>query len=374
MRERVTHLPAGHATTQVAPDATGQLVVHDLFATFDMARLPNVTNAPTLARLTRFIHEDLGQSELQPARYTVRELVSELCKFNTSGTLCWNLAATSKGHRLQRSAPHGDRSRTLPASLRDTTADVAMAEMAATQRIFAHCAQPVVMQVENVLAEESTVSAAALPAPTPRAPPSPANKAASKGKELTEWLDRLEFEDFAPALDGLSSLRDVHFFVTRGELTAVGLEAHGLPRLTVKRFILEVEQVGLVGGIKKGIVCEGREAEASGHGKKRDSLYCRIARSSVAPIVLLPVLLLFFLFFLFSSSSSLQRIRVYMLCLSCPRLVVVGSMSLTVVIGACDRRATKPFFPLLYSQLSFRTLETYKLHSVLSFPLWSPFQ
>lgn len=130
-------------------------MISDLFATFDMAQLPNAVNEPTLARLTRFIHEDLRKPDVQPIRYTVRELVNELCKFNTSGTLCWLLTTTTLEYPAQQDAPHGTSGLAVANGGSDTTTDVAMRKMAATQRVFAHCARPVVAQVEAVLASKS---------------------------------------------------------------------------------------------------------------------------------------------------------------------------------------------------------------------------
>lgn len=212
-------------------------MIQDLFATFDMARLPNAVNAPTLARLTRFVHDDLGFHNVEPTHYTVRELVSELCKFNTSGTLCWTLAGSTQSG----GAPHGGPSSFHSGVRRDVTTDTAMSEMASAQRVFAHCAQPVVKQVESVLAQVQPVA----PPVTPK-PPVPL-PTASGDEELSEWLKRLRFDNVTSALDGIASLHDLHFAVTEGDLTAADLEERGVPKFTVKRFIRQVEQVRLQG-------------------------------------------------------------------------------------------------------------------------------
>lgn len=215
-------------------DATGQVVIHDLFATFDMIQLPDAVNEPTLKRLTRFVRDHLGYQNMKPTRYTVRELVSELCKFNTSGTLCWTLAESTCGG----GAPDGGHSSTPPAMRGDASTDSAMSGMASTQRVFAHCAQPVVKQVESVLAKAQPTASPGAPKPSVVQKPS-----SSLDKELVEWLKRLRFEDFRPALVGISSLLDLHFVITEGELSAGHLEEYGLPKFTVKRFIREVQKV-----------------------------------------------------------------------------------------------------------------------------------
>lgn len=231
--------PACLPSLQIVTDATGQDVVQNLFQEFKPTEmLPDVVNEPTLERLTRFIHDDLGQPQLQPTRYTVRALVSELFKFNASGTLCWNLAGTAP------SAPHGGVSRTssatTSATTRDASTEVAMVEMAATQRVFAHCAQPVVVQVESVLAEEKALLAATVDLRRPLATQA---GAAHKKETLYEWAERLEFGDILPALKGVSTLRDVHFMVKHGKVTAASLKARGLPEITVLRFITAVDEV-----------------------------------------------------------------------------------------------------------------------------------
>lgn len=203
-----------------------------------MSKLPNTVNEPTLARLTRFIHDDLGQRSVHPPHYTVRELVDELCKFNTSRTLCWTLVGVPAGGAPRKHDPSNGHGGTQSSLSRDLTTDVAMDEMAATQRVFARCAQPVVSQVESALTETTVLQ------PSPVRPKSVAGSSnMSKDQRLSDWLERLEFEEIKPALDGVSSLLDVHFLVAEGDLTAADLEAQGLPKITVRRFLREVKKV-----------------------------------------------------------------------------------------------------------------------------------
>lgn len=235
---------------QVASDAAGRIVIADLFATFDMTRLPDAVNAPTLARLTRFIHDRLGYSDVEPTRYTVRELVTELCKFNTSGTLCWTMAGGTPGQHHAGSGAHGGtpghdgtHGGTQTAVSRATTTGNAMNEMASAQRVFAHCAQPVVEQVETVLAEASR-----LPVLSPESTPRVATAVSRNDSTLTDWLERFQFKEFERVLDGVSTLLDVHYLVTEGELTAASLEADGFAKVTVRRFLREAQKVRSEGG------------------------------------------------------------------------------------------------------------------------------
>lgn len=213
-----------------------------------MTLLPNAVNEPTLARLARFIHEDLGYSDVEPTRYTVRELICELCKFNTSGTLCWVLSGST---RSRSRASHGGRGASQSTVSDDTTRN-AMNEMASAQRVFARCAQPVVEQVESVLASAEPPAPHVVPvAPVPLVPQSTPCTSSFLDEEVRDWLKRLRFEMFESALGGASSLLDLHFLVTDRELTAASLEEQGLPTLTIKRFIREVEKVGLVAGTRR---------------------------------------------------------------------------------------------------------------------------
>lgn len=115
-----------------------------------------------------------------------------------------------------------------------------MSEMAPAERVFA---QPVMKQVKSVAEADPHTSPGPRKPPVAPKPSGVPQISSSLDEELTAWLNRLRFDDFTQVLDGISSLLDLHFVVTEGELTAAQLEEHGLPKFTVKRFIREVEKV-----------------------------------------------------------------------------------------------------------------------------------
>eukprot|EP00730_Choanoeca_flexa_P019819 TRINITY_DN9690_c0_g1_i5.p1 TRINITY_DN9690_c0_g1~~TRINITY_DN9690_c0_g1_i5.p1 ORF type:complete len:1279 (+),score=334.90 TRINITY_DN9690_c0_g1_i5:87-3923(+) len=94
----------GHPVTRIVPVFAGKIFednhgvphIGNLFQEIDMLALPDAVNTPTQARLNRFLRDGLKLS-ITARDLTVRGIVSEMMKFNASGSLCWDVFGTS-GH------------------------------------------------------------------------------------------------------------------------------------------------------------------------------------------------------------------------------------------------------------------------------------
>ena len=189
--------------------ATGRPVVGDLFADFDFERLPDAVNQPTFARLSAFLRDDMGRSDLIPAQpQTMRQLVEDMKKVNTSRTLCWLLAAEDA----------------VAASASD-----AMGEFGSTRRVFARCAPAVVAKVDRALEMEEDV---AVP-PEVRSRPG-----------LRDWLRGLGLENLEPVLQDIAeSPLDVKAGFEAGLLDREMLVAKGFKLLQAARLELEAKKL-----------------------------------------------------------------------------------------------------------------------------------
>lgn len=96
--------------------------------------VPDAINEPTLARLEEVVTEHLGLSKDIIKHFTVRKIVDEICRFNSSQTLCWDLVGSSSHGGATTSSLH-----------------LSLQQSGALQRVFALCAEPVVNKVETVL-------------------------------------------------------------------------------------------------------------------------------------------------------------------------------------------------------------------------------
>ena len=196
--------------------ATGRPVVGDLFADaglFD--RLPDAVNQPTFAWLSAFLRDDMGRSDLIPAQpHTVRQLVEDMKKFNTSRTLCWLLAAEDA----------------VAASASD-----AMAEFGSTQRVFARCAPAVAAKVDTAL-EMMAEADAAEDAAAPRGDGSALG--------LGEWLRGLRLQSLEPVLQEIAdSPLDIKLGFEAGHLSTGVLVEMGVKRLPALRLESEARKL-----------------------------------------------------------------------------------------------------------------------------------
>lgn len=122
----------------------GQATISNLFTTFDFGQLPDIVNQPTLDRLREFVAGDLNRKDIVIDPLTVRELVDEICKFNSSNTLCWELAHAHSGPKLAAAPP-------MYAAAAADSIDAAIKDTGDLHRVFARCAQPVKDEVTWVL-------------------------------------------------------------------------------------------------------------------------------------------------------------------------------------------------------------------------------
>jgi hypothetical protein len=188
---------------QITVSPAGCPVVGNLFTAFDFGQLPNVVNGPTYDRLCAFLRKDMKRDDLVPPAMSVRDVVEDIKKFNTSGTLCWALdQETTAG---------------------STAVQDGLRDFGATQRVFAHCAKPVVAKVEAAVAMM------------------PARMSSTSG-DLAEWLASQDLLDFARPLKTLGArvLKDLAFGVREGDITVESLiEAGAGSRLQARRLIRE---------------------------------------------------------------------------------------------------------------------------------------
>lgn len=207
-------------TPQITSSASGRPVVGDLFATFDFDQLPNAVNMPTYDRLCAFLRDDLRRPELLPPPISVRDVVEAIKKFNTSKTLCWVVAQETSGGAA-------------------AAQDDGLGDFGSTQRIFAHCAKPVLERVEEAvrLVARSTATA----------------HAQGSVHDLGRWLEALKLSDFEPALRmlGAEDAHDVRDGFAEGAITKEMLEARGMKPLRIIRLQREAGKVsGSLGGRK----------------------------------------------------------------------------------------------------------------------------
>ena len=190
----------------------------DLFADFDFERLPDAVNQPTFARLSAFLRDDMGRSDLIPAQpHTVRQLVEDMKRFNTSRTLCWLLAAEDAA----------------------ASASDAMAEFGSTQRVFARCAPAVAAKVDRALEMMAEADAAEDAAEDAAAPPGD-----ESALELGEWLRGLQLQDMEAVLQEIAaSPLDVKAGFEAGMLDKDMLVAKGFKLLQAVRLELEAKKL-----------------------------------------------------------------------------------------------------------------------------------
>lgn len=97
--------------------------------------LPDEVHPRTLARLKEVVSKHLDlPAEIVDETYTVRKVVEEICKFNSSSTLCWDiLGRISRVEGTSNPLRQGQR------------------QNHALRRVFALCAEPVANKVNQVL-------------------------------------------------------------------------------------------------------------------------------------------------------------------------------------------------------------------------------
>jgi len=123
------------SVAQVFEDNHGVPHIRNLFVDFDMTSLPDAINGPTQTRLNRFLRDDLKLAITAP-ELTVRGIVAEMMKFNTSGTLCWDV--------FERNSHGGVKT---PSLMQTTSAQVEL------RRVASRCAAYVFTKVEEADAE-----------------------------------------------------------------------------------------------------------------------------------------------------------------------------------------------------------------------------
>jgi hypothetical protein len=161
---------------------------------------------------------------------TVRQIVAELCKFNASSTLCWDLL---KQTEVKSSADQ---------------LDTAMHLNGALQQVFARCAQPVWRKVEEVVvseAEKSGVTAVPTPVP-PTTPPAALIPAAAHLQglkaDLVDFLKLNSLEESGSLLQALremeiSSMATVRAALKGGGLTLEELTTNGSKKAPAMQFL-----------------------------------------------------------------------------------------------------------------------------------------
>jgi hypothetical protein len=140
---------------------------------------------------------------------TVRAVVEDIKKFNTSGTLCWLLANEQSGGG---------------GGARD-----GMGDFGSTQRVFAHCAKAVFDKVEAAVAL-AAIGRGVLP-PT---------QVWTPGDNLEQWLADHNLAAFLAPLQtlGVHVLEDLAFGVAEGDITVDSLVAAGAKsRLQARRLL-----------------------------------------------------------------------------------------------------------------------------------------
>ena len=204
---------------QITADPSGRPVVGDLFTSFDFGRLPDIVNIPTHERLCAFVCDDLKRPELAPAKRTVRGVVEDIKKINTSNTLCWVLAKELRGSSEGQDGGLGD--------------------FGSAQRVFAHCAKAVADKVEAAAAEQR--------ADTPR------ERVATTSYGLGQWLRALQLDEFESILRQIGAVdaQDVRDGFACGHITQEMLEAEGLKPLRVMRLRREASKVGVDSEVRK---------------------------------------------------------------------------------------------------------------------------
>ena len=197
---------------------SGGPVVGDLFQKFDFGQLPNAVNMPTYDRLCAFLRDDLKRAELVPPLSSVREVVEDIKKFNTSGTLCWLLAQETQGA---------------------ANAQDAMGAFGSAQRVFAHCAKAVFAKVEMAVAAIPRENPAGRATAVGSGARSASSAAAPGNGDLLPWLEVRRLERVAPALQALDvcSVDELFFGVERGLVTPNELVANGASMLAAMRLI-----------------------------------------------------------------------------------------------------------------------------------------
>lgn len=206
---------------QKLEDQTGYT---SLFEELEEVELPDVVHEPTYQRMQRFLRQSLGREDIVPERLTVRALVAELCKFNTSGTLCWRLA---KGDSAG-SKPHG------------AAVEQSVQAIGDAQRVFALCAAPVKARVVEVL-EELQRQPAVISA---RSPPAALDW---RTLSLEQWLTQLGYANLLAPLRalGAETVKDVLIAVDKGFLTTERLAGQGVGGMRAFSFIHEAQSVAL---------------------------------------------------------------------------------------------------------------------------------
>jgi hypothetical protein len=209
----------------------GRPVVGDLFANFDFNQLPNTVNTPTYNRLCAFLRNDLELPELVPPCASVRDVGEAIKKFNTSKTLCWVVAREMSGGGTGAQ-------------------DDGLGDFGSTQRIFAHCAEPVLERVEMAAARMTPTAATSTA--TTQLQGSAAAVGADVVHDLGRWLQAVKLSDFEPALRklGAEDAHDVRDGFAAGAITKEVLEAEGLKTLRIIRLQREA------GKVSSRIVCK----------------------------------------------------------------------------------------------------------------------
>lgn len=109
--------------------------------------LPDVVNRPTLTRLEEVVTENLGLSkDIIKQHFTVRKIVEEICKFNSSSTLCWDFMCRTSHNGTASMLRQGQR------------------QNHALRRVFALCAEPVVKKVNQVVKQHPELVARSIEA------------------------------------------------------------------------------------------------------------------------------------------------------------------------------------------------------------------
>ena len=187
-------------------------MIGDLFSSFDFSKLPDKVNEPTYHRLCTFLRSDLHRIDLVPERKTVRQVVEDVMRFNTSGTLCWLLGG-------EQAASDVD------------SMEASASQFGYTQRIFARCAKAVFAKVEAA-AEIATQTGR-----TQGGEDEPASPAT--GEELLDWLTERKLQRLEAPLHALDvcSLEDLFFGVKEGFVTQNELINNGASKLAASRLI-----------------------------------------------------------------------------------------------------------------------------------------
>ena len=180
-----------------------------------------------MERLQSFVAEQLKLDISIVKPLTVKEIVEQLCRFNASSTMCWDILGKT-------AAAHGGGASKFAQAMRQS---------GALLQVFAHCAEPVKDKVEEVL-EKNPISGAV-----------PHTTAAT---DLNSWLATLDLGDELATICtvlttfGITNLTGLRFAVSENELSLDILKQQGVRPIPAKMFISAANK--MVSGMKHPFV------------------------------------------------------------------------------------------------------------------------